>query len=92
MLKLQIIFNITENKDYYNRINPITVYLPKIYSDFTLTLHSSSGIYLPQTQSYNHLYKTQKQPRGLNARLILLFAVQIDFYAEIFVRKEQYEL
>lgn len=35
MLKLQIIFNITENKDYYNRINPITVYLPKIYGDFT---------------------------------------------------------
>ncbi len=85
MLKLQIIFNITENKDYYNRINPITAYLPKIYSDFTLTLHSSSGIYLPQTQSYNHLYKTQKQPRGLNARQFLLFAVQIDFYAEIFV-------
>ena len=90
MLKLQIIFNITENKDYYNRINPITAYLPKIYSDFTLTLHSSSGIYLSQTQPYNRL-KTQKQPRG-NARLILLFAVQIDFYAEIFVRKEQYEL
>ena len=92
MLKLQIIFNITENKDYFNRINLITAYLPKIYSDFTLTLHSSSGIYLPQTQSYNHLYKTQKQPRGLNARQFLLFAVQIDFYAEIFVRKEQYEL
>ena len=47
--------------------------------------------YKPQTQPYNHL-KTQKQPRGLNARLILLVAVQIDFYAEIFVRKEQYEL
>ena len=40
---------------------------------------------------YKHFLSIEKAER-LNARLILLFAVQIDFYAEIFVRKEQYEL
>ena len=37
--------------------------------------------------SYKHFLSIEKAER-LNARLILLFAVQIDFYAEIFVRKE----
>ncbi len=39
-----------------------------------------------------HLFLSIEKAERLNARLILLFAVQIDFYAEIFVRKEQYEL
>ena len=40
---------------------------------------------------YKHFLSIEKAER-LNARLILLFAVQIDFYAEIFVRKEIYAL
>lgn len=35
-----------------------------------------------------HLFLSIEKAERLNARLILLFAVQIDFYAEIFVRKE----
>ena len=36
----------------------------------------------------DHLFLSIEKAERLNARLILLFAVQIDFYAEIFVRKE----
>ena len=39
-----------------------------------------------------HLLLIIEKAERLNARLILLFAVQIDFHAEILVRKEQYEL
>ena len=39
-----------------------------------------------------YLFLSIEKAERLNAWLILLFAVQIDFYAEIFVRKEQYEL
>ena len=35
-----------------------------------------------------HLFLSIEKAERLNARLILLFAVQIDFYAEIFDRKE----
>ena len=35
-----------------------------------------------------HLFLSIEKAERLNARLILLFVVQIDFYAEIFVRKE----
>lgn len=35
-----------------------------------------------------HLFLSIEKAERLSARLILLFAVQIDFYAEIFVRKE----
>ncbi len=35
-----------------------------------------------------HLFLSIEKAERLNARQFLLFAVQIDFYAEIFVRKE----
>ena len=38
------------------------------------------------------LFLSIESAERLNARLILFFAVQIDFYAKIFDRKEQYEL
>ena len=38
------------------------------------------------------LFLIIEKAERINARLILLFAVQIDFYAEIFVRKEIYAL
>ena len=42
-----------------------------------------------ENDSYSkHLFFSIEKAERLNARLILLFAVQIDFYAEIFVRKE----
>ena len=37
---------------------------------------------------YKHLFLGIEKAERLTARLILLFAVQIDFYAEIFVRQE----
>ena len=37
------------------------------------------------------LFLSIESAERLNARLLLLFAVQIDFYAKIFDRKEQYE-
>ena len=48
-------------------------------------------VHLIYGYSYKHFLSIEKAER-LNARLILLFAVQIDFYAEIFVRKEIYAL
>lgn len=39
-----------------------------------------------------HLFLSIEKAERLNARLILLFTFRIDFYAEIFVRKEQHEL
>ena len=44
-------------------------------------------VHLIYAYSYKHFLSIEKAER-LNARLILLFAVQIDFYAEIFDRKE----
>ena len=42
-----------------------------------------------ENDSYSkHLFFSIEKVKRLNARLILLFAVQIDLYAEIFVRKE----
>ena len=42
----------------------------------------------PPNNSLKLDQKDQLKAERLNARLILLFAVQIDLYAEIFVRKE----
>ena len=38
------------------------------------------------------LFLSIESAERLNARLIILFAVQIDFHAQIFDKKEQYEL
>lgn len=65
-----------------------TIFNPNAVTENFSKILKRNGLRHIRFHCSDHLFLSIEKADRLNVRLILLFAVQIDFYAEIFVRKE----